>query len=84
MSAKGKYNFKGSCQTGGRRKAMSSVFRECLSNFTKDFAYGGAVRHLLKKGISIDRILRDYKYPYTKEELLQMKEKLENAQKNPK
>ena len=63
---------------------MSSVFRESLSNFTKDFAYGGAVRHLLKRGVSIDRILRDYKYPYTKEELLQMKEKLENAQKNPK
>ena len=76
--------FTGCLPAAERRKIMSSVFRESLSNFTRDFAYGGAVRHLLKKGISIDRILRDYDYPYGREELVRMKERLENAQKQDK
>lgn len=53
------------------------IFRQCLSQFARNFAYGDAVRHLLKKGYSIERILRDYDYPYTREELEQIRKDLE-------
>ncbi len=52
------------------------IFRQCLSQFVRDFAYGDAVRHLLKKGYSIERIIREYHYPYTKEELEKIKDSL--------
>ena len=44
-------------------------FQEALSNFTKDFAYGGAIRHLLDRGYSVERIIREFKYPITEESI---------------
>ncbi len=38
-------------------------FEESLQNFTRDFAYGGAIRHLADHGYSAERILKEYKYP---------------------
>lgn len=49
-----------------------SYFDDALSDFVKDFAYGGAVRHLLDKGYSVERIIRDYHYPVSKEYLLKV------------
>lgn len=37
----------------------NSYFNEALSNFAKDFAYGGAIRHLVDKGYTADRIIRN-------------------------
>ena len=38
-------------------------FEESLQNFTRDFAYGGAIRHLADHGYSAEQILKEYKYP---------------------
>lgn len=45
------------------------IFHQCLASFARDFAYGDAIRHLYRRGFSTERIMRDYDYPYTKEEL---------------
>ena len=45
----------------------NSYFTEALSNFTKDFAYGGAIRHLVDKGYTADRIIREFHYPISRE-----------------
>jgi hypothetical protein len=42
-------------------------FEEALSNFTKDFAYGGAIRHLVDHGYSVDQIIKEFNYPISKE-----------------
>ena len=38
-------------------------FEESLQNFTRDFAYGGAIRHLADHGYTAEQILKEYKYP---------------------
>ena len=38
-------------------------FEESLQNFTRDFAYGGAIRHLADHGYTAERILKEQKYP---------------------
>ena len=45
----------------------NSYFNEALSNFAKDFAYGGAIRHLVDKGYTADRIIREFHYPIPRE-----------------
>ena len=47
----------------------NSYFNDALSNFTKDFAYGGAIRHLVDKGYSAERIIREFKYPLARESI---------------
>lgn len=42
-------------------------FEEALSNFTKDFAYGGAIRHLVDRGYTVDRIVREFQYPLSRQ-----------------
>lgn len=44
-------------------------FEEALSNFTKDFAYGGAIRHLVDHGYTVDRIIREFHYPISRESI---------------
>ncbi|MCR5282194.1 MAG: hypothetical protein K6E18_02395 [Lachnospiraceae bacterium] len=44
-------------------------FEESLQNFTRDFAYGGAIRHLADHGYSADRILKEYKYPLSRDSI---------------
>ena len=38
-------------------------FGEALRNFTRDFAYGGAIRHLVDKGYDVDMIIKEFNYP---------------------
>ena len=45
----------------------NSYFNEALSNFAKDFAYGGAIRHLVDKGYTADLIIREFHYPSSRE-----------------
>ena len=47
-------------------------FNEALSSFTKDFAYGGAIRHLVDKGYTVERIMKEFKYPLSKESIERM------------
>lgn len=44
-------------------------FEEALSNFTKDFAYGGAIRHLVDHGYTVDRIIKEFNYPISRESI---------------
>ena len=44
-------------------------FEEALSNFTKDFAYGGAIRHLVDHGYTVDRIIKEFHYPISIESI---------------
>ncbi len=50
----------------------NNYFNDALSNFTKDFAYGGAIRHLVDKGYTADRIIREFKYPLSRESIEKM------------
>ena len=45
----------------------NSYFNEALSIFAKDFAYGGAIRDLVDKGYTADRIIREFHYPISRE-----------------
>ena len=47
-------------------------FQEALSNFTKDFAYGGAIRHLVDHGYTVDRIIKEFNYPLSRETIEKM------------
>ena len=42
-------------------------FEESLQNFTRDFAYGGAIRHLTDHGYTPEQILKEYRYPLSLE-----------------
>lgn len=33
-------------------------FEEALQNFVQDFQYGGAIRHLVDRGYTVDQIIR--------------------------
>lgn len=50
----------------------NSYFNEALSNFAKDFAYGGAIRHLVDKGYTAERIIREFHYPLSNESVKKM------------
>ena len=41
----------------------NQYFNESLQNFVRDFAYGGAIRHLVDLGYDTDRIIKEYHYP---------------------
>lgn len=53
-------------------KVENSYFNEALSNFAKDFAYGGAIRHLVDKGYTAERIIKEFNYPLSKESVEKM------------
>lgn len=52
----------------------NGYFNEALSNFTKDFAYGGAIRHLVDKGYTAERIIKEFDYPLSRESIEKMVE----------
>ena len=50
-------------------------FGEALHTFTTDFAYGGAIKHLVRHGYDTDKIIREYQYPLSRETIENMVEK---------
>ena len=50
-------------------EANHGYFEEALSNFTKDFAYGGAIRHLADHGYTVDKIIKEFHYPISRESI---------------
>ena len=58
---------------------MSSIFQEALGNFVKNFAYGDAIRHLLDKGYSVERIKKEFHYPLSIEEIQKIAEEYHNS-----
>lgn len=64
-------------------------FEEALSDFVQNFAYGDAIRHLVDKGYTVDRIEKEFQYPVSRERLekivngyLEEKEKRKNDTAN--
>ena len=51
---------------------IHGYFQEAFSNFTKDFAYGGAIRHLVDHGYTVDRIIKEFNYPLSRETIEKM------------
>ena len=47
-------------------------FNESLQNFVRDFAYGGAIRHLVDLGYDTDRIIKEYHYPLPRDVISKM------------
>ena len=37
--------------------------------FTMDFAYGGAIRHLVDHGYTVDRIVKEFHYPISRDSI---------------
>ena len=59
------------------------AFEDAVQNFVKGFAYSGAVKHLLNRGYSVDRIMREYDYRLSREEIEKIAEEVrpENEKK---
>lgn len=47
----------------------NQYFNESLQNFVRDFAYGGAIRHLVDLGYTTDRIIKEYHYPLSRDSI---------------
>lgn len=47
----------------------NQYFNEALRNFAQDFAYGGAIRHLVDLGYDTDRIIKEYHYPLSRDSI---------------
>lgn len=47
----------------------NDYFNDALNNFTTDFAYGGAIRHLVDKGYTVDMIIKEFHYPLKRENI---------------
>ena len=52
------------------------AFEDALSNFVKGFAYTGAVKHLLNRGYSVERIMKEYDYRLSREEVEKIAEEV--------
>ena len=59
-------------------------FEDALEHFTKDFAYGGAIRHLVDHGYTADRIIKEFHYTISKDSIERMVKEYEEekARKN--
>ncbi len=52
------------------------AFEDALQNFVKGFAYTGAVKHLLNRGYSVERIMKEYDYSLSREEIERIAEEV--------
>lgn len=60
------------------------AFEDALQNFVKGFAYTGAVKHLLNRGYSVERIMKEYDYRLSREEIERIAEeaRLESSEQD--
>lgn len=63
------HEISGSAAEGEAMEMGEGYFEEALSNFTKDFAYGGAIRHLVDHGYTVDQIIKEFHYPISRESI---------------
>ncbi|MBR5336741.1 MAG: hypothetical protein IK152_02030 [Lachnospiraceae bacterium] len=56
------------------------AFEDALGNFVKGFAYTGAVKHLLNRGYSVERIMQEYDYRLSREEVEKIAEEVRAEQ----
>ncbi len=58
-------------------------FRNALSNFMKDSANGGAIRHLHDVGYSVEEIQKELLFPAKKEEIQKVIDEYEKEKSSP-
>lgn len=63
------HEISGGAAEGEAMEMGEGYFEEALSNFTKDFAYGGAIRHLVDHGYTVDQIIKEFHYPISRESI---------------
>jgi len=63
--------------------AENKYFQEALANFTADFAYAGAVKHLHDIGYSTEEIQKKLAYPVTQEKIQRVIDEYEASRQNP-
>lgn len=44
-------------------------FEDALQNFVQDFHYGGAIRHMVDRGYTVDQILRSGEVSLSREKI---------------
>ena len=59
-----------------------SYFEDALHNFVQDFQYGGAVRHLVDRGYTVDQIVRSGEVSLPREKIEQIVEQYLRDKKN--
>ena len=57
-------------------------FEDALHNFVQDFQYGGAVRHLVDRGYTVDQIVRSGEVSLPREKIEQIVEQYLRDKKN--
>ncbi len=62
----------GTIISAGEPSMENQYFNESLQNFVRDFAYGGAIRHLVDLGYDTDRIIKEYHYPLSRDTIDKM------------
>ncbi|MBQ7564084.1 MAG: hypothetical protein IJT16_08845 [Lachnospiraceae bacterium] len=60
------------------------VFNEALQNFSREFAYGGAIRHLVERGYDAKKIISEMKYPLSDQVIERMVEEVLKDRENRK
>lgn len=59
-------------------------FEDALAQFTKDFAYGGAIRHLVDHGYTTDQIIKEFHYPISRDSIDRMVREYQKQKENEK
>ena len=57
-------------------------FEEALQNFVQDFQYGGAIRHMVDRGYTVDRIVRSGEISLPREKIEKIVEQYLRDKKN--
>ncbi len=55
---------------------MSDYFGEALSDFVRNFSYGGAIEHLLQNGYTIDRMIAEDRVNLDHDQIADMIDKM--------
>ena len=58
-----------------KEEPENRYFNEALQNFTREFAYAGAIRHLVDRGYDAERIIKEMKYPLKRDVIEKMVER---------
>ena len=63
--------------------AENTCFQKALANFTAEFAYVGAVKHLHDLGLPPEKIREQLSYPVSLEKIQQVIQEYEKEKANP-
>ena len=62
--------------------AAMGYFEDALGNFVRDFHYGGAVRHMLDRGYTVDQIIRSGEVSLSRENIEKIAEEYKRSRES--